>query len=66
MLRKPPQAEREAIFKCIDQSLDATEALLKGEMNEATKVIHAGPQRPKPPRKEPSPASSGAGEAGGD
>lgn len=53
VLRKPPQAEREAIFKCIDQSLDATEAFLKGEMNEATKVIHAGPQRPKPPRKEP-------------
>jgi len=66
VLRKPPQAEREAIFKCIDQSLDATEAFLKGEMNEATKVIHAGPQRPKPPRKDPSPKPGEAGDAGGD
>ena len=57
VLRKPPQAEREAIFKCIDQSLDATEAFLQGDMNQATKVIHAGPQRPKPPRKEPPAAS---------
>ena len=52
VLRKPPQSEREAIFKCIDQALDATEAFLQGDMNQATKVIHAGPQRPKPPRKD--------------
>jgi PTH1 family peptidyl-tRNA hydrolase len=51
VLRKPPQAEREAIFKCIDQSLDASAAFLLGDMNLATKLIHAGPQRPKPPRK---------------
>src|SRR3989344_4947334 len=58
------QAEREAIFKCIDQSLDATEAFLQGDMNQATKVVHAGPQRPKPPRKEPS--SPAPGDAGDD
>lgn len=53
VLRKPPQAEREAIFKCIDQSLDATEAFLQGDMAKATAAVHAGPQRPKPPRKTP-------------
>ena len=57
VLRKPPQAEREAIFKCIDQSLDATEALLQGDMAKATALVHAGPQRPKPPRKPPTEAA---------
>ena len=53
VLRKPPQAEREGIFKCIDQCLDATEAFLQGDMAKATALVHAGPQRPKPPRKAP-------------
>jgi PTH1 family peptidyl-tRNA hydrolase len=53
VLRKPPQAERECIFKCIDQCLDATEAFLQGDMGKATTVVHAGPQRAKPPRKDP-------------
>jgi PTH1 family peptidyl-tRNA hydrolase len=57
VLRKPPPAEREGIFKCIDQCLDATEAFLQGDMAKATATVHAGPQRPKPPRKEP-PASA--------
>ncbi len=52
VLRKPPQAEREAIFKCISQSLDAVDAMLAGDMNKAVTVVHAQPQRPKPPRKE--------------
>lgn len=51
VLRKPPQAEREAIFKCIAQALDATELLLAGDTAKATAQIHAQPQRPKPPRK---------------
>ncbi len=55
VLRKPPQPEREAIYKCIDQALDATEALLAGDMAKATAQVHAGPQRPKPPRKPPTP-----------
>ncbi|WP_374317730.1 aminoacyl-tRNA hydrolase [Aquabacterium sp.] len=53
VLRKPPQAEREAIFKCIAQSLDATEAMLAGDMSKATTVIHAQPQRPKPAKPSP-------------
>jgi PTH1 family peptidyl-tRNA hydrolase len=53
VLRKPPQAEREGIHKCIAQAIDATEALLAGDMNKATALVHAQPQRPKPPRKEP-------------
>jgi PTH1 family peptidyl-tRNA hydrolase len=57
VLRKPPQAEREAIFKCIDQSMDATEAFLTGDTAKATALVHAQPPRPKPPRKEP-PAES--------
>jgi PTH1 family peptidyl-tRNA hydrolase len=52
VLRKPPQAEREAIVKCIGQSLDAVDAMLAGDMNKAVTVVHAQPQRPKPPRKE--------------
>ncbi len=54
VLRKPPQAEREALLKCIAQSLDATDAFLAGDMNKAQAQVHAQPQRPKPPRKEPA------------
>ena len=50
VLRKPPLSERELVDKCIDKALDATEALLKGDMAKATAAIHAGEQRPKPPR----------------
>lgn len=52
VLRKPPQSEREAIIKCIGQSLDAVDAMLAGDMGKAVTVVHAQPQRPKPPRKE--------------
>jgi len=54
VLRKPPQSEREAIFKCISQSLDAVDAMLASDMNKAVTVVHAQPPRPKPPRKEPT------------
>lgn len=57
VLRKPPQAERDAIHKCIDQALSATEALLQGDMNKAIQLVHAQPQRPKPPRKDAPPPS---------
>ncbi|HET8868988.1 MAG TPA: aminoacyl-tRNA hydrolase [Aquabacterium sp.] len=53
VLRKPPQSEREQIFKCIDQAKAALPSLLDGDMNKATMTIHAQPQRPKPPRKPP-------------
>lgn len=58
VLRKPPQAEREAIFKCIGQAIDATELLLAGDTAKATALIHAQPQRPKPPRKVMPPAEA--------
>ena len=60
VLRKPPQAEREAIFKCIGQAIDATELLLAGDTAKATALIHAQPQRPKPPRKVLPPGRSQA------
>jgi PTH1 family peptidyl-tRNA hydrolase len=50
VLRKPPQAERQAIDKCIDQALGATEAFIAGDMPKATLLVHAQPPRPKPPR----------------
>jgi len=50
VLRKPPQAERQAIDKCIDQALGATNAFLAGDMPKATLLVHAQPPRPKPPR----------------
>jgi len=59
VLRKPPASEREAIHKCIDQALDATDALLTGDMNKAIQLVHAQPQRPKPPRKETPNAAPG-------
>ena len=60
VLRKPPQSEREAIFKCIDLALTATEPMLQGDMNKAVALVHAQPQRPKPPRKDPASAKPGA------
>ncbi|HET8869202.1 MAG TPA: aminoacyl-tRNA hydrolase, partial [Aquabacterium sp.] len=64
VLRKPPQSEREQIFKCIDQAKAALPSLLDGDMNKATMTIHAQPQRPKPPRKPPqAPDPNGSTEA---
>ena len=48
VLRKPPQEEREAIEKSIDQSLQALDLLLAGDMERAMMKIHAKPPRPKP------------------
>ncbi|MCH2242204.1 MAG: aminoacyl-tRNA hydrolase, partial [Aquabacterium sp.] len=50
VLRKPPGAEREALEGCIDRSLPALDAFLAGDMERAVRLIHAKPQRPKPPR----------------
>ncbi|QJC57400.1 Peptidyl-tRNA hydrolase [Polaromonas vacuolata] len=53
VLKKPMQEHRSAIDECIDRSLKAVPALLAGEMEKATMMIHTNaPQRPKPPRKE--------------
>ena len=58
VLRKPPQAERQAIDKCIAQALDATEALIAGDMAKATLLVHVQPPRPKPPRLQLAPPAS--------
>src|SRR5438552_6898224 len=55
VLRKPPLEEREAIEKCMDQSLQALDLLLAGSMERAMMKIHAKPPRPKPPKPETAP-----------
>ena len=50
VLRRPPLEEREAIEKCIAQSLTALDLLLDGDMERAMMKIHAKPPRPKPPK----------------
>ena len=54
VLRKPAPDQREAIEGCIERTLKAVPALLAGEMDKATLLIHTSkPPRPKPPRREP-------------
>jgi peptidyl-tRNA hydrolase, PTH1 family len=53
VLRKPTPEHREAIEACITRTLDARDELLAGNMAGATMKIHAGPVRPKPPRRDP-------------
>lgn len=50
VLRKPAPEHREAIEACITRTLEARAELMAGDMERATMKIHAGPQRPKPPR----------------
>ena len=52
VLKKPLQDHRAAIQDGIDRSLKALPALLAGDMDKATMMIHtSAPPRPKPPRK---------------
>ena len=51
-LRKPALEHREALEQAIDRSLPALDALLQGDMEAAMRLIHAKPQRPKPPRPD--------------
>ena len=45
--------QREAIDACIERTMHSVPALLAGEMEKATLLIHtAKPPRPKPPRPE--------------
>jgi len=51
VLRKPAPDQREAIEGCIERTLKAVPALLAGEMDKATLIVHTSkPPRPKPPR----------------
>ena len=53
VLRKPAPDQREAIENCIERTLKAVPALLAGEMDKATLIVHTSkPPRPKPPRPE--------------
>ena len=56
VLKKPSAEHREAIAKASEQSLKAFDYFLSGEMEKALAVVHAGPQRPKPPRPVGPPA----------
>ena len=58
VLRKPPQAEREAIEDAITKSLSALDLLLAGEMDKALLKVHAKPPRPKP---APTPGKANPG-----
>jgi PTH1 family peptidyl-tRNA hydrolase len=63
VLRKPPAEERQAIDQCIERSLPALDALMRGDMPAATMLIHARPPRPRPaagdgePKPQPVPES---------
>ena len=63
VLKKPAPEQREAIAKAMDRSLQASDALLAGDMDQALALIHAQPPRPKPPRP-PRPDDSGGPEGG--
>ncbi|MDH6591222.1 PTH1 family peptidyl-tRNA hydrolase [Variovorax sp. TBS-050B] len=54
VLRKPLKEHRDAIEDAIVRTLHAAPALVAGEMEKATLLIHTSkPPRPKPPRREP-------------
>lgn len=60
VLRKPPSSERELVEQAMTKSLQALEPLLKGEMEQASRLIHAQPPRPKPA----APAKAAQAQAG--
>ena len=55
VLKRPSAEHREAIAKASEQSLKALDHFLSGEMDKALAVVHAGLQRPKPPRPVSAP-----------
>jgi PTH1 family peptidyl-tRNA hydrolase len=55
VLKKPAPDQRTAIEECIARTLKAVPAMLAGEMDKATLVVHTHkPPRPKPPRPDPT------------
>jgi peptidyl-tRNA hydrolase, PTH1 family len=53
VLKKPAPDQRTAIEECIARTLKAVPALLAGEMDKATLIVHTHkPPRPKPPRPD--------------
>lgn len=53
VLKKPSPEQRTAMEECIERTLKAVPAMLAGEMDKATVIVHTSkPPRPKPPRPE--------------
>ncbi len=53
VLKKPAPEQRAAIEECVDRTQKAVPAMLAGEMEKATLLVHTSkPPRPKPPRPE--------------
>lgn len=59
VLKKPSPTDREAIAQAIDKSLKAAGLMMDGEMDRALQIVHAGVQRPKPPRRPDAAAPAG-------
>jgi peptidyl-tRNA hydrolase, PTH1 family len=53
VLKKPAPEQRIAIEECVERTIKAVPAMLAGEMDKATLLVHTSkPPRPKPPRPE--------------
>jgi peptidyl-tRNA hydrolase, PTH1 family len=53
VLKKPAPDQRTAMEECIERTLKAVPAMLAGEMDKATLLVHTSkPPRPKPPRPD--------------
>jgi len=53
VLKKPSPDQRGAIEECVVRTLKAVPAMLDGEMDKATMLVHTSkPPRPKPPRPD--------------
>jgi PTH1 family peptidyl-tRNA hydrolase len=53
VLKKPAPEQRTAIEDCVARTLKAVPAMLAGEMDKATLIVHTHkPPRPKPPRPQ--------------
>lgn len=56
VLKKPAQEHRTAIDECVTRTLQAVPAMLVGEMDKATLIVHTHkPPRAKPPRPSEAP-----------
>jgi len=62
VLKKPAPEQRAAIEECVARTLKAAPALIAGEMEKATLLVHTSkPPRPKPPRREDVEETKGEG-----
>jgi PTH1 family peptidyl-tRNA hydrolase len=62
VLKKPAPEQRTAIEECVTRTLKAVPALIAGEMEKATLLVHTSkPPRPKPPRPEGAGSESNEG-----